>query len=92
MSKEQINELLTGAAAVALAYALYKRFKQGGAAAPKVGKMPFNAQAVPNYDGTYGAPYNVNTVPGQMKLIDLLQGSVDVNVNFTGADTTISTR
>lgn len=83
MSKEQINELLMGAAAVALAYALYKHFKPGAATAKVSTKSATAAGASAAAGGAafaYGEPSPFTSMQ------NLLTGSVNDMGSWQGVD------
>lgn len=74
MTKNDMQDMLMGLAVVALGYALYAHFKPAAGSA-KVTRAASVATAfdAPNYDPTFGAPYNANTPSGYMKITDLLR-------------------
>ncbi len=78
MNKDQINELLMGAAVVALAYALYKHFKPGANAAASPAPAVAPAQVGGGAAFAYGEPSPFTT------LTDLLSGTVHDIGGFNG--------
>ena len=78
MNKQDIQDLIMGAAVVGLGYVLYTQFKPGakttGAA---IGGMSpiLGGKIGPYYDPMYGAPYDQNTVGGSFSLAGLLSGT-----------------
>lgn len=79
MSKEQIQELMMGAALVALGYALYTHFKKPGGVTttPKTTPAPYSPLTTMGTVQT--SPYNSASVAGFMKLSEMLTGTtVDV--------------
>lgn len=87
MSKDAVQEIIMGIAVVALGYAMYTKFKGGGAAgyagvAP--GGQFAGVAANPVYGPSVGAPYNPATVSGSMGLAALLANTVGDIGSFNG--------
>jgi hypothetical protein len=83
MNQNQVQELIMGAALVALSYALYKHFKPGANKSPTSTPAPYSPLAT-TYGPTVGAPYDVNSPAGYMKLVDLLKGTVGDIGSYNG--------
>lgn len=78
MKKQDIQDLMMGAAVVAVGFILYKQFKSPaagvGAAGGAVAGTIVGGQVGSSYDPMLGAPYNPETVAGRMGLADLWAG------------------
>lgn len=76
MNKSDIQDLIMGAAVVAVGFILYKQFKTpaAGAGSGIVGGVMVGGQVGGYYDPMLGAPYNPETVAGRMGLADLWSG------------------
>lgn len=76
MNKQDIQDLVMGAAVVAVGFILYKQFKSPGAGTGSgvVGGVMVGGQVGGSYDPTLGSPYNPETVAGRMGLADLWAG------------------
>lgn len=77
MKKQDIQDLVMGAAVVAVGFILYKQFKAPASAwsgSGTVGGVMVGGQVGGYYDPTLGAPYNPETVAGRMGLADLWNG------------------
>ena len=86
MNKQDIQDLVMGAAVVAVGFILYKQFKRPAATAGS-GLAPFvNDQVTSYYDPTLGAPYNTESVAGRMGLADLWSGINQNSYSGTGYD------
>lgn len=80
MNKQDIQDLVMGAAVVGLGYVLYKQFKPGAAmTGTGTGTLSpiLGGQITPTYNPMYGAPYDPNTVSGQFGLAGLLSGTTN---------------
>ncbi len=81
MNKQDIQDLIMGAAVVGLGYVLYSQFKPGakaGQGAAIGGLSPIlGGQIAPTYNPMYGAPYDPNTVHGSFGLAGLLNGTTN---------------
>ena len=82
MNKETMQNIALGVAALGLAYAMYKVFAKGGS------KSSGKAPVVPSENGSLSwmngtpdytsyAPYNSNTLAGQLGINKLLQGTLN---------------
>ena len=75
MNKSDIQDLVMGAAVVALGHVLYTQFKPGkvkGALSPILG-----GQIGTSYNPMQGAPYDQNTALGSFGLAGLLSGTTN---------------
>lgn len=83
MNKQDIQDLIMGAAVVGLGYVLYKQFKTK---ALTTGLSPIlGGQITPSYNPMYGAPYDQNTALGSFGLAGLLSGTTS-DWSYGGTD------
>ncbi|WP_300752655.1 hypothetical protein [Janthinobacterium sp.] len=75
MKKQDIQDLIMGAAVVGLGYVLYKQFRPGAAVGGSSLSPILGGQITSSYNPMYGAPYDQNTVLGQFGLAGLLNGT-----------------
>lgn len=87
MNKDQINELLTGVAAVALAYALYKHLKPGSSGAVVPSPAAIKAAAADAAQAAQAGPAFAYGAPSPFtSMTDLLTGTVNDMGSWQGVD------